>query len=211
MPHIKFIASNWQEYIKTKGQQQENIEMDQSAALQGREPPKKYDDALKVLISPKATTGSRKKRSSRRQRSSFNRRSTFGMDLDSSDDPDGEVGPTVDLECKPGGQGQRTTNNSNLTDDDYLLFPHKIDAFLLDKKTWVQVLVTDLEEVDYYPNPYEAVQLPHEKKHLIGALVDGFSRGIDGFEFDDIVPGKGRGLFFLLHGETGLGKTFTAG
>lgn len=101
---------------------------------------------------------------------------------------------------------------AELTDADYLLCEHKIQAFLLDRKRWITVLVTDLAEIDWYPEPWKALQLEQEKKDLIYGLVKGYKSGENVFAgFDDIVQGKGKGLIFLLHGKPGLGKTFTAG
>jgi hypothetical protein len=98
-----------------------------------------------------------------------------------------------------------------LTDEDMILCPHRIDAFLVDRKLWVWVLVSGISDIKWYPEPYEALQLSKGKKDLIKALVESIDQedSIEGF--DDVVEGKGKGLIFLLHGPPGLGKTFTAG
>ncbi|KAH8753656.1 P-loop containing nucleoside triphosphate hydrolase protein [Hyaloscypha sp. PMI_1271] len=100
----------------------------------------------------------------------------------------------------------------NFTDDDYVLAPMRLPAFLLDKRQWIEAAVTGLKGIDFYPHPFNTLQLNPDKKKLIKALVKGFNTtGRKRFKgFDDIVQGKGRGLFFLLHGDSGLGKTFTA-
>ena len=92
-----------------------------------------------------------------------------------------------------------------------ILCPHRIDAFLVDRKLWVWVLVSGISDIKWYPEPYEALQLSKGKKDLIKALVESIDQedSIEGF--DDVVEGKGKGLIFLLHGPPGLGKTFTAG
>ena len=96
-------------------------------------------------------------------------------------------------------------------DDDYLLCPPRTDAFLLDKRIWIWVLVDALEPVKWYPNPFNSLQLPEDKKSFIGNLVTGFNTSDPFAGFDDVVRGKGKGLIFLFHGLPGLGKTFTAG
>lgn len=114
-----------------------------------------------------------------------------------------------------------------LSDEDYLLCPSWVFAFLLEEKMWVGYVLLDcLESIAWKADPYEFLQLPSEKKIFIKSLVQGFgARRVaaessggqqakddeDGEEFDDIIEGKGRGLIFLLHGPPGLGKTLTAG
>jgi hypothetical protein len=44
---------------------------------------------------------------------------------------------------------------------------------------------------------------------MISSLVD-MNEG-DNIHFDDWIRGKGKGIIFLLHGEPGVGKTYTAG
>lgn len=104
------------------------------------------------------------------------------------------------------------SKNFPITEVDELLCPCRIDAFLLDRKIWIWVLVSNIKPIEWYPDPYAALQLNPQKKALIYALVESFNTKEDAFEgFDDIARGKGKGLIFLLHGEPGVGKTFTAG
>ena len=105
----------------------------------------------------------------------------------------------------------RNEEQYELAETDYLLCPPRTEAFLLDKKIWILALVDELYEIDWYPEPFETLQLAKEKKALIQALVESFNTN-EGFAgFDDVVQGKGKGLIFLLHGAPGLGKTYTAG
>ena len=53
---------------------------------------------------------------------------------------------------------------------------------------------------------FSSLLLPQSRKDLVHALVK--NHGIDGF--DDFIKGKGKGLVFVLYGEPGVGKTFTA-
>ncbi|CAM1508686.1 Fc.00g055340.m01.CDS01 [Cosmosporella sp. VM-42] len=102
------------------------------------------------------------------------------------------------------------TEAVGLEEADYLLCPPRTDAFLLDKRIWIWALIGSLETVNWYPDPFNTLQLPVEKKDLIKDLVTGFNTANPFAGFDDIVRGKGKGLIFLLHGKPGLGKTFTA-
>jgi hypothetical protein len=103
-------------------------------------------------------------------------------------------------------------NHQNVTDEDYLICPASLIAFLLDQKIWVgSVLISELREITWKEDPYLSLQLPEDKKVLIKSLVHGFCETSSDDGFEDIIEGKGRGLIFLLHGEPGLGKTLTAG
>jgi hypothetical protein len=105
----------------------------------------------------------------------------------------------------------RKEEQYELAEIDYLLCPPRIEAFLLDKKIWIMALVEELYEINWYPDPFETLQLAKEKKALIQALVESFNTNEEFAGFDDVVQGKGKGLIFLLHGAPGLGKTYTAG
>ncbi|RMJ12185.1 hypothetical protein CDV36_008156 [Fusarium kuroshium] len=89
-----------------------------------------------------------------------------------------------------------------------LLFPALVPAFDLKKKEWWWVLSDQLQDVAWNMAAFEFLQLEEETKHLVQALVKGHKA--NSTAFDDVVPGKGQGLVFLLHGKPGLGKTLTA-
>lgn len=63
-----------------------------------------------------------------------------------------------------------------------------------------------IKDVEFNETAFKQLLLPNNHKELVHALVK--NHGID--EFDDLIKGKGRGLVFVLHGEPGVGKTFTA-
>lgn len=78
-----------------------------------------------------------------------------------------------------------------------LLFPALIPAFGLKSKAWRWVLTDGLSDVKWNTTAFEALQLEGGTKDLIQALVRGHKSKAS---FDDVVPGKGQGLVFLLHG-----------
>ncbi|RSM00116.1 hypothetical protein CEP52_009337 [Fusarium oligoseptatum] len=92
-------------------------------------------------------------------------------------------------------------------DDFHLLFPASVPAFGLKKKKWFWVLSDQLRDVAWDKTAFNALQLEKATTHLIQALVKGHR---ESRSFGDVVSGKGQGLFFLLHGKPGLGKTLTA-
>lgn len=79
-----------------------------------------------------------------------------------------------------------------------LLYPALVPSFGFNKKKWVWVLSDQLQEVAWNMVAFESLQLEAETKHLVQALVKGHKT--NSTAFDDVVPGKGQGLVFLLHG-----------
>jgi hypothetical protein len=97
-----------------------------------------------------------------------------------------------------------------LTEDDYFICQSHTIAFALDQKAWVcGVRISQLEEITWDGDPFKSLQLSDETKNLVERLVRGFNNRKEDV-YDDIIPGKGKGLIFLLHGPPGLGKTLTA-
>lgn len=87
---------------------------------------------------------------------------------------------------------------SVLMEDFELLFPALVPAFSLKDKAWRWILSDSLREMDWNRVAFESLQLKPEKKSLIQGLVKGHRNKSS--SFDDVVPGKGQGLVFLLHG-----------
>ncbi|KAI8719789.1 AAA domain-containing protein [Fusarium sp. LHS14.1] len=97
----------------------------------------------------------------------------------------------------------------NVSKTDFsLLFPALVPAFGLKNKKWLWILSDQLQDVTWNMAAFETLQLETETKQLVKALVKGHKARSTAF--DDVVPGKGQGLVFLLHGKPGLGKTLTA-
>lgn len=174
---------------------------------------------------------------SQRHRRGRRARSAYSSDSDSDSDSEWELTgydtPTFDPENNAGLMEYRTFGSSqdakevvdtheddlsglcrvaedvyHISEDDFqLLFPALIPAFGLKGKKWLWVLSDKLEDIKWNMAAFEALQLEGGTKDLIQALVRGHKSKA---AFDDVIPGKGQGLVFLLHGKPGLGKTLTA-
>jgi len=63
--------------------------------------------------------------------------------------------------------------------------------------------------VTYNSNAFENLLLDEDIKSMIKSVITFREKGLG--VFDDIIQRKGKGLVFLLHGPSGVGKTLTAG
>jgi hypothetical protein len=99
-------------------------------------------------------------------------------------------------------QGLPTKIQFGVEDKDYdyrLLFPARIPVFSLREKKWGWVLVESLTEIIWNKAAFNALQFNPGTKNLLKKLVTGHASGKIS-SFDDVVPGKGKGLLFLLQG-----------
>lgn len=96
-----------------------------------------------------------------------------------------------------------------MTDDQALLCPARVRGFSLVDKVWAFFLVDNITEIEFQEKVFEKVRLEQGLKDMITALVH--PRTIESSTFDDIIPGKGKGMIMLLAGPPGAGKTLTAG
>ncbi|CAH0039558.1 unnamed protein product [Clonostachys solani] len=105
---------------------------------------------------------------------------------------------------------QIVTEKFKITGDDFdLLYPALVPAFSLKEKKWQWLLTDRLQDVKWNTLAFNSLQLDTVTKDLIEALIKGHKDKTTTV-FDDVIPGKGQGLIFLLHGHPGLGKTLTA-
>ena len=81
-------------------------------------------------------------------------------------------------------------------------------GFSLTSKSWGDVTIDGLKEIEFDESIFERLVLPDSRKQMIKALVKHTSCGKGGFR--DLVKGKGEGTVFLMYGEPGSGKTLTA-
>jgi hypothetical protein len=100
----------------------------------------------------------------------------------------------------------------------YFLFPRRIMGFDLKSKKWQALDVDYCQEPKIKTEAIENLVLPSEKQELIKALVHKYTsskrkagavKGESTWSAD-VIPNKGEGQIFLLHGPPGAGKTFTA-
>ena len=90
--------------------------------------------------------------------------------------------------------------------EDFMICDFRIPGFSLYDKKWCWFSVDFIKQVDFNVGAFETLLLPQKQKQLVHALVK--NHGCD--DIDDFIKGKGKGLVFVLHGEPGVGKTFTA-
>ncbi|RYP17984.1 hypothetical protein DL765_004203 [Monosporascus sp. GIB2] len=95
--------------------------------------------------------------------------------------------------------------------DNFLLLPPRILGYATREKLWTQFLVDSVKPGGgKRPQKFrEVLQLDETYKRLIESLVMSFSRNSDK-QLADIIEGKGKGLYILLYGPPGVGKTLTA-
>lgn len=96
--------------------------------------------------------------------------------------------------------------------EQYLLCPPRVLGYHLESRTWLELNVNNIEEVDAKSDKaFDRLQLNDEHKDLIKNLVQSHSSTTDKEPMmEDIIKGKGKGLVMLLHGPPGVGKTLTA-
>jgi SpoVK/Ycf46/Vps4 family AAA+-type ATPase len=96
-----------------------------------------------------------------------------------------------------------------MSDDDLITLPATIPAYSLSYKRWGLVDVDTIDKIQWKDGIYDMLQMESEQKEMVRGIIE--SHHASSSSFDDFIPGKGRGLVFLLHGPPGCGKTLTAG
>ncbi|KAG8162771.1 hypothetical protein KVR01_007249 [Diaporthe batatas] len=105
----------------------------------------------------------------------------------------------------------------DIKEEDLILLPQWVHAFVLRSRQWVTLNTEDLSEV-HFSNNFDELMFSPEHKKTIAALVETHENARSGPGQGhhsvgpalDLVKGKGAGLIILLHGEPGVGKTSTA-
>lgn len=111
----------------------------------------------------------------------------------------------------------RPRKAEELTQEDIILLPNWVHAFVLRSRQWVTLNTGDLSEVQF-ENNFDELMFSSSHKQTIVALVETHENArtspAQGTHSVgpalDLVRGKGAGLIILLHGEPGVGKTSTA-
>lgn len=119
--------------------------------------------------------------------------------------------------CRAEEGNEKEKKKQVLRDEDLILLPRRLFAYVLRDRKFAPVDVRYLRQVAEQLNAFDSLKLPGNHKNMVQALVDShfvkkrmeklhFADSLD----QDIVQGKGRGLIILLHGVPGVGKTSTA-
>ncbi|KAL4795301.1 hypothetical protein BDV19DRAFT_398964 [Aspergillus venezuelensis] len=110
-------------------------------------------------------------------------------------------------------------NPDKVPDEDLILFPNKVFAFVLKDRKWavIDVNYIDFEAGNDRPkdNGWNSLVLPSGHKTMVYSLVQAHFRHrreetTERISQTDLIQGKGKGLIILLHGAPGVGKTSTA-
>ena len=104
-----------------------------------------------------------------------------------------------------------TTQDSadGLGPGDLLIAPATVVAYSLSLKKWGLVEVQRCRPIEWRTDVYKKLQMDEGQKEVVRNVIE--SHHSTSSVFDDFIPGKGRGLVFLLFGPPGCGKTMTAG
>jgi hypothetical protein len=97
----------------------------------------------------------------------------------------------------------------NLTEEDLMICQNRVAGYSFRENTWGKFDIDAISEITYDSEAFDYLILPAGQKQQLLSLVGVHED--DGFSFDDLIKGKGKGMTFLLYGEPGLGKTLTAG
>jgi len=95
-----------------------------------------------------------------------------------------------------------------LTDDQLLLCSPMVRGYGLKPKRWQQYFVEQIADIQFNDQAFESLVLPKGHKSLILAFAQSQVKNKNAF--DDVIPGKGKGIIMLLSGGPGIGKTLTA-
>ncbi|KAL2284101.1 hypothetical protein FJTKL_09096 [Diaporthe vaccinii] len=98
-------------------------------------------------------------------------------------------------------------DDPDLGDDFFMCLPTSIPGFIMLKKEWVNLDVHYIRDVVWNTEAFEFLVIERETKLLVQAVV---TNRVRASENTDLITGKGNGLFILLHGGPGTGKTLTA-
>ncbi|PWY83402.1 hypothetical protein BO70DRAFT_379229 [Aspergillus heteromorphus CBS 117.55] len=106
---------------------------------------------------------------------------------------------------------------SRLADEDLMLLPRRMIAYVLRERKFVMVDIWSLQGVTAQANAFRDLKINPNHKRMVKALVQAHfkkqdlqkKRPLVGLS-QDLITGKGSGLVILLHGAPGVGKTATA-
>jgi hypothetical protein len=99
--------------------------------------------------------------------------------------------------------------NTGLDRTQLMLCTNLVPVFALESRQWCRVPLENLRDIQFNTQAFDKLILPANQKQMIHSLVTVHAERL--LQFDDFIAGKGKGMVFLLHGESGTGKTLTAG
>lgn len=113
-------------------------------------------------------------------------------------------------------KGQLTTE-THLRDEDKIIVSCRVFAYIFQERKFAQLDIRKVVPAQGSRNALDSLRIPLRMKELIQRSVRGHllrreaERREHGRKISmDVIPGKGDGLFILLHGVPGVGKTATA-
>ncbi|KAI0855309.1 ATPase [Xylaria cubensis] len=146
-----------------------------------------------------------------------------GAELDGAhnmSDPRFMIDTATFKQMHPPNEGQRDIPNRDdlgheimsqdepvLHDDFFMCLPTTLSGFNMQKKEWVTLRVAFIEDVKWNDEAFKLLVIDESTKELIQAVV---TNQLQAEDHTDMIRGKGNGLFILLHGGPGTGKTLTA-
>lgn len=109
------------------------------------------------------------------------------------------------------------TTEKDLTEDEKALLTGRVFGYVFQERRFAQLSVAKLRPSPKTSLALDSLKIPQRIKHVIQGSVQGHflqknaERKLDQGWFSlDLIQGKGTGLFILLHGVPGVGKTATA-
>ena len=129
------------------------------------------------------------------------------------------LGEALDLGSYPEGAAhdpdvciKGSSGGHKIKEKSPLLFcPSKIRAFSLRHKSWSMVRPLDLDEVQRQETPFKELRMNSQDRANMESLVLAYREDCDFRRHHDIISGKGQGVNIFLHGNSGTGKTLSAG
>ncbi|KAL4931021.1 P-loop containing nucleoside triphosphate hydrolase protein [Aspergillus undulatus] len=107
------------------------------------------------------------------------------------------------------GMRQKGIELQQMVDEDFLVCCPTVRCFSFTEKAFLECAVADLHEAEWNPKAFDCLKIPQDTKQILLLLAKARLGLTQTMPFDDIIQGKGRGINILLHGPTGVGKTFT--
>jgi hypothetical protein len=100
-------------------------------------------------------------------------------------------------------------SGAGLQVQELLTTPPTVAAYSLSLKDWGLIDIEAVKPITWQENTFDLLQMDVYHKRVVRGIIESHHASFS--SFDDFIPGKGRGLVFLLYGPPGCGKTMTAG